>query len=724
MKSDAGIKKKWIVSDARTAHREEITMIAGELNILPVTAVLLYNRGLCEPVSARSFLRTEEPDFYDPFLLNDMDRAVKRIFAAIENGDKIKIYGDYDVDGVTSVSLLYLYLKSKGADTDYYIPCRAGEGYGVNSSAVEAFAAEGVKLIITVDTGITACCEADLASALKMDMIITDHHECHCSIPVCAAVINPRRPDSVYPFKEMAGVGVVFKLICALESSVSPDGYNYITPLCERYADLVAIGTIADVMPLIGENRLIVSMGLRCIEREARPGLAALLKAAATSGDRGARAYHRRRVNSSLVGFVIAPRINAAGRITSASKAVELFLTESRTRAAVIAQELCETNSERQAQEQKIIAGAYEKIKAEHDFEVDRVIVLAQDNWHHGIIGIVASRITERFGLPSILISFEGDCGKGSGRSVKGLNLVEALGECKDLLLKYGGHELAAGLTIERDKLGEFKRRINEYAARAMTEGDLAVTVMVDTVLTGADLTLRQAGELRLLEPYGVANPVPVFELCGAELTEVTPINENRHTRFQIKSDGVIFSAILFGSDARLLGLYRGDIVDFIFNLDINDYQSVQSVQLIIRDIRLCEETCAALASQKRRYAELIQGDKAGCGEDVIPGREEFSDVYLYIKCEIKHGNSEISVSDICHHAGDGRINYIKTKFIIDIFNETGIFVSEMAGEDVYKFTLNRLEDKVNLERSCIYRKLKYGRCGEDNNAAGHGIEI
>jgi single-stranded-DNA-specific exonuclease len=401
---------------------------------------------------------------------------------------------------------------------------------------------------------------------------------------------------------------------------------------------------------------------------------------------------------------------------------VELFLTESDERAAEIAKELCETNSERQAEEQKIITAASEKIQAEHDFVNDRVIVLAQDNWHHGVIGIVASRITDRFGLPSVLISFEGDTGKGSGRSVKGLNLVEALGECKDLLLKYGGHELAAGLTIERSKLDEFKRRINEYAARVMTEEDLAVAVPVDAVLTGADLTLRQAGELRLLEPYGVANPVPVFEMCGAELTEITPVNNNRHTRFHIRADGVLYSAIFFGSDARRLGLYQGDTVDLIFNLDINDYQNIQSVQLIIRDIKPGEEICAALAHQKKRYAELKQGDKAGCGEDVIPERGDFSDVYHYIKFESGHGNNEISVSNICHFAGDGRINYIKTKFIIDIFSETGIFVSEPAGEDVFKFTLNRLEDKVNLECSCIYRKLKCGRCGKES--IRHGEEI
>lgn len=714
MKTVTGLRKKKVVSDVPAAHRDEIEKISDALNILPATAALLYSRGYTEPESAGCFIRPQLSALHDPFLLRDMDKAVSRILYAVKNKEKIRIYGDYDVDGVTSVSLLFLYLRSKGADAGYYIPSRAGEGYGVSRTAVEAFAREGVRLVITVDTGITACSEAEYASELGMDMIITDHHECHSCIPAAAAVINPRRPDSVYPFREMAGVGVAFKLICALEQTSDPAGYGGCGQLCEKYADLVAIGTIADVMPLVGENRLIVSAGLRSMEAQARPGIAALLKTAATSGDRSARAYHRRRINSSLVGFVIAPRINAAGRITNASKAVELFLTDSQAKADEIAQELCRTNSERQNQEQKIISEAFEMIRTGHDFKKDRVIVLAQDDWHHGIIGIVASRITEHFGLPSVLISFEGDTGKGSGRSVKGLNLVEALHACGDLLIKYGGHELAAGLSIERGMTEEFKRRINEYAARMMPEEDPAVTVPVDALLTASDLTIRQAGELRLLEPYGVGNPAPVFMLSGAVLEEVVPVGGNRHSRIQLRADGELFGGIFFGSDPRSLDLYPGDRADILFNLDINEFQNSQSVQLVIRDISLCEDRCAELARQKIRYEEIKQGKKILCGEDVVPGREDFSAVYLYIKNEIRNGNGVISVSDVCHYAGDGGIGYVKTKLIIDIFNETGIFISEDAGDDLFRFTLSCIGEKVNLECSCIYRRLKQGACGTE----------
>ena len=342
---------------------------------------------------------------------------------------------------------------------------------------------------------------------------------------------------------------------------------------------------------------------------------------------------------------------------------------------------------------------------SEHDFENERVIVLAQDNWHHGVIGIVASRITERFGLPSILISFDGDTGKGSGRSVKGLNLVDALRECADLLLKYGGHELAAGLTIERGRLDEFKRRINEYAARTMPQ-DTALTVAVETVMTAADLTLRQASEIRMLEPYGVANPVPVFLLCGAELISVEPVGD-RHTRFQIKTGGVVYNAIFFGSDIRRLGLYAGDMADLVFSLDINEYQNTQSVQLVIRDIRLSTDIYDLLNIQKKRYNELVKGEPAGPDEDVIPARKDFSDVFHYIKNVIAQGRNEISIREICINKNG--INYIKARFIIDIFSETGILISECIGEDLYRITLNRLRNKVDLEKSGIYSRLRHG---------------
>lgn len=436
-----------------------VNEIANKLGIKLPTAQLLVNRGCMTPTEAKAFLTKEEEQLHDPFMMLDMDNAAYRIIEGIENGDKIVIYGDYDVDGVTSVSSLYLYLKEKGADVSYYIPCRLGEGYGVSEAAIRKLHEEGYNLIITVDTGITAVAEAELARQLGMDIIVTDHHECHGELPDAEAVVNPRRPDCPYPFKELAGVGVVFKLMCAVESVMNPEDemIDCVRRISAEYGDLVAIGTIADVMPINDENRLIVSYGLSLIENTTRPGLIELIEA--TRSD--SKYQTKRKITTSFIGYTIAPRINAAGRISDASIAVKLFLAEDCETAAPIAKKLCDINRERQNEENKIVDQAYARIDAEHDFERDPIIILDDEQWHHGIIGIVASRITEKYACPSILISFEGngseksgeDFGKGSGRSVKGLNLVDALSECSDLLEKFGGHELAAGLTIKRENL-------------------------------------------------------------------------------------------------------------------------------------------------------------------------------------------------------------------------------------------------------------------------------
>ena len=515
-------ENKWTVS---ASHEEvvrspQVRAISRELGITMPTAQLLVNRGCLTPEAARSFLSKEEEMLHDPFLMRDMDEATYRIAEALEDNEKIVIFGDYDVDGVTSVSSLYLYLKDHGADVSYYIPCRSGEGYGVSDAAVRKLAGDGCKLIITVDTGITAVREVETARSLGVDVIVTDHHECHDEIPDAVAVVNPRRKDCEYPFKELAGVGVVFKLLCALESVLNPENrlIDCVRRVSRKYGDLVAIGTVADVMPVRDENRLIISYGLSLIEETERPGLAELIDATTADSKSG----KKKRITAAFIGYTIAPRINAAGRISNASIAVDLFLAEDRETAAPIARQLCDINRERQTGENAIVEEAYAKIAAEHDFEKDPVVILDDESWHHGIIGIVASRITERYSCPSILISFEGsengEIGKGSGRSVKGLNLVDALGKCSDLLEKYGGHELAVGLTIKRENLPEFRRRLNEYARECLSEGQTESTLDAECELSPEDITLEQASELYGLEPFGVSNPVPMFVLYDVPL--------------------------------------------------------------------------------------------------------------------------------------------------------------------------------------------------------------
>ena len=636
-------KYQWNLAATQKQMRENpaVRTIAEELGVLLPTAQLLYNRGCETPGEARAFLAKEEEQLHDPFLMLDMDRAAERVVRAVEEGERIVIYGDYDVDGVTSTTCLYLYLASRGADVGYFIPSRSGEGYGVSEGAVRRLAEEGCRLIVTVDTGVTAVREAQLARELGVDFLVTDHHECHETLPEAEAVVNPRRPGCPYPFKELAGVGVVFKLLCALEAVFCPGDsmLDCVRRISAEYGDLVAIGTVADVMPIRDENRLIVSYGLSLIENTKRPGLVELMEAIRAESKTPAR----RKITASYIGFTIAPRINAAGRIRDASMAVELLLAKDRAEAAPLARRLCDINRERQTEENKIMEEAYALIAAHHDFEHDPVIVLDAENWHHGIIGIVSSRITEKYGCPSILVSFEGagqekrgdDPGKGSGRSVKGLNLVEALASCSDLLEKYGGHELAAGLTVKRENLPELRRRLNEYARSCMSRKDLTPQLEAECELDARDLTMEQAEELWQLEPYGVSNPVPVFVLRDARIGDIQGVGGGRHTRLSLRVGNEPVTAMCFRTAPSELDLFPGDEVDVMFTLDINEFQNQKSLQMIVKDIRLTEDRLRAENTDRALYDRLRTG-KTLRGftrpEAVLPSRDEYAEVYALLR--------------------------------------------------------------------------------------------
>ncbi|MEE0970676.1 MAG: single-stranded-DNA-specific exonuclease RecJ [Clostridia bacterium] len=700
----------------------------------PITAKLLYNRGYTTPELVKKFLSCESESLYDPFALADMDKAVARIKKALINKEKIVIYGDYDVDGVTAVSSLYLYLSEKGADVSYYIPSRDGEGYGVSIPAVERFAKDGVNLIITVDTGITASEEADVAAKLGIDMVITDHHECREILPAACAVVNPHRPDCTYPFKELAGVGVVFKLLCAFEGREAEERgeerLSGIRKIFKEYADLTAIGTIADVMPIADENRLIVMYGLDKIGKTERLGLSALIDVSANyngSDVRPASAASKtsqpkkRKITSSYIGFGIAPRINAAGRISSASKAVELFLTNSPEKAEEIALELCDINRQRQIEENRIAEKAYIKIEEEFDFKNGRVIVLDDNDWQQGIIGIVSSRVTEKYGLPSILISFDGsdsgkecpgDIGKGSGRSIKGLNLVEALSYCGDCLVKYGGHELAAGLTVERGRLDDFKAKINEFALKNISEEMMNITLDADCDIEMKDITLENATQIGLLEPFGTANPVPSFILRDAKVDRVFSIGSGKHTKLILSKDGRNITAMYFGMPPQRLDFGEGDRVDVFFNIDINEYQNNKTVQMIIKDMRCSESYNDELKKDIFRYEYIKGGGDFNDPENVIPTRDDFAAVYNILRRESRIGhdtlNEKILLSmlrgDACPK---GDIGYIKMKFIMSVFREMNVCGIEEDDCGYYHFEIYFKSDKANLEKSYILRKLR-----------------
>lgn len=714
-------ERKWILKSVDDGNSEiVIKKISKLLNIHPIIAKLLYNRGYTDVDSAKTFISMESEMLCNPFDMKDIDKAVKRIHYAIKNKEKITVYGDYDVDGVTSVCTLYLYLKSKGADIEYYIPNRSGEGYGVSTAAIDLIKEQGTKLIITVDTGITANDEVVYAKESGIDFVITDHHECRAEIPDACAVINPHRPDCEYPFKELAGVGVVFKLVSAYEESVCGksrrDAALYVF---SKYADLVAIGTIADVMPIKNENRIIVSYGLKMIENTERPGIIALIDASSARDTiRNERRKKRSKVTSGYIGYTLAPRINAAGRIKSATIAVELFLAKDIKTASVIAEELCSANKERQAEENKIMKDAYEKIES-IDIENNPIIVLDADNWHHGVIGIVASRITEKYSRPSILVSFEGndggekspdDVGKGSGRSIKGLNLVDALCYCSEHLVKFGGHELAAGLSVTRGQLDIFREKINEYARNNLCDDDMIPTFDADCVVDFEDVNLQLAQQLQHLEPYGVGNPVPAFVMHDVWVNEISPVSEGKHTRLVLSDGTRTITAMYFSNSPESIGVYTGDRIDVLFNLDINEWLGRKSAQLIIKDLKSSSNRSETEAVERERFDDIWNGAPFTDDENVLPTRDDFVTIYKFVTASCRAGCDTFSHKDmilrLSKNAEGNNIGYIKLKIIIKVLQELNLMGIEEISDEVYRFTI-RYAPKTNLEKSTLLKKFR-----------------
>ena len=708
--------QKWAIPSDPREEEAAILGIARELHILPLTARLLYDRGCTTAAEALRFMKIETEAFHNPMLLTDMDRACDRVIAALDRGEKIVIYGDYDVDGVTSVSILYLYLKSRRASVDYYIPSRIGEGYGLNPAAIADLAAKGFSLMITVDTGVTAVNEVAYAASLGMDTVVTDHHSCPAVLPSAAAVVNPMRADSKYPFSELAGCGVTFKLISAVEyrliarTGADPIKADFMRPLCESYIDLAALGTVEDVMPLRDENRLIVSLGLKKLSRSVRPGVRALLEQSAANGKKGPI-----KVTSSTVGYTLAPRINAAGRIGHASRAVELFLTSSETEGEAIAAELSEINRERQRQENEIMEEALAMIAESGDTGEDGMLILDSDKWHHGVIGIVSSRLTEQFHTPSILITFDGDIGKGSGRSIPGMNLVEALASCSDLLVKFGGHELAAGLSIERKNLPEFRRRMNEFARSCLTESDRETVLSLDAEVTAEEMTIAQAKELYYLEPFGVSNPVPLFCLREAVIAELAPIGGGRHSRVTLRKDGQLLSAVWFGAPANRVDYCAGDTVDAAFELGVNEFRGEQNAQLIIRDIRHAADYVSAHSEELKRYDAVLREERIPREWDALPTRDDFAAVYVRLRRETAGQEGIVFLHRLLADPSLSDIGYVKLRVVLDVLRETGILEAEPVQDgsvpcregECFRFRMIPTKDKVNLERSEIFRSLK-----------------
>ena len=543
----------------------------------PLLAAVLKLRGVSLPEQAQRLFSAGPDSLDDPLLLKDMDRAVKRLRRAIDDGETVAVYGDYDVDGITSTCLLTDYLRGKGLRCIPYIPSRDNEGYGLNTAAIDTLRSQGVSLMITVDCGITAREEAAYARTLGMDLIITDHHECGGGpLPEACAVVDPKREDATCPNACLAGVGVAMKLACACEGESGS--------ILARYADLIAVGTVADVMPLVGENRALVQMGLEMLRERPRLGLAAMLK---ESG------LDEKKLTASSIGFGLAPRLNAAGRLGQTDIALQLLMTEDPDEAARLAASLCELNRKRQSIETEIWQEANAMLEGR---EPDGPIVLCSDRWHQGVIGIAASRLAEQYSLPAIMICFHGEKGKGSCRSYGGFNLFDALSACAEHLTGFGGHALAAGLNLRQDQLAEFRKALADYyrANKPAPQPE----VLCDLLITDPSLlSLDNVASLDRLEPYGSENPRPVFCLSGAVVEALTSVGGGRHLRLRVNLRGESLEGIFFSHSAQELGLREGEPVDLAFTPQVNEFRGSRSVQLLVTAARphRPEELCEAI---------------------------------------------------------------------------------------------------------------------------------
>ena len=663
---------------------EQITALE-EAGYSPLTARVLCGRGFDTPQRAAALLDTAAP-LIDPFAMREMDRAVCVIRTALEQKQKIAIFGDYDVDGITATCLLVDYLRARGADCIPHIPGRLEEGYGLNAAAIRRLHSDGVQVIVTVDCGITAIAEAELCAALGITLVITDHHECKQTLPHAAAVVDPHRPDRTYPHTNLSGVGIAFKLAAALEGDQER--------IARRYCDLFCLGTIADVMPLCGENRRLVVQGLAALQRPSRLGVRALIHACGCDGQP---------ITAGTIGYILAPRINAAGRMEHAELAVQLFLSEVPEEADALAQTLCRLNRERQDTESEIYRQAVELLRREQ--HSGGAIVLAGEGWHQGVVGIVASRLSEEFCRPTFLICLDGERGKASSRSYGGFNLFASLNELSPLLEGYGGHELAAGFTILRSNIDAFRQgicaRADAYAASAEAETALPVDCAVDAAL----LTEENIVGLSQLEPCGTGCPKPVFCLQNAAIERLDTVGGGKHLRLRLRPPNAApLNAIFFSGGSLSRRLHPGDRVDVAFTPQIHEFRSVRSIQLNVTDLRIV--TPFELYERYIRHKPLLLCEL----EALRPTRTDVIDVWNYLRAAAPDGQplrceAEMFCSAVAAFSGE-RHSIRRTLICLDILQELQLVSVRRTGHVLEVRTLPD-HPRNPLENSTIFRDLR-----------------
>lgn len=676
--------KKWSVAKL---NRENASAILEKYDLPPIVATLLDIRGILNEKDIYDFLYNET-EIDNPFLIKDMDKAVKRIKQAIENNEFICVYGDYDADGVTSTALLFSYLEACGANVTYYIPSRENEGYGLHIDSINTLYNKGVNLIVTVDNGIAAVDEISYANSLGIDTVVTDHHLPGEVLPDAYALVDLHQSDCNSEFKLISGVGVAFKLIMALEGE-----YADIDMLLENYADLICIGTIGDIVPLIKENRLFVKRGLQVLSNTDRVGLSALIEKAGLSN---------KELTAGNVSFTIVPRINAVGRIGSSEKSVNLLLTDDEIVADEISTNLADDNSERQKIEKDILDKINIYIAENPDVIQDRVLVIDGENWHQGVIGIVSSRIKEIYGKPCIVLSSADGVCHGSGRSIEGFDLWEAVNYCSDLLLQFGGHPMAVGLSFNSDKINDFREKINEYARNVVMP---YYSLNIDCKLNPQFLSVDLAKQLHMLQPFGAGNPIPVFELCNLRINNVIPLSNDKHLKIHFTSKNTHLNAMYFFCSTNDFPYVIGDVVDVAVTLDVNEYKNTESLSIIIKDIKFAGVDNELYLDSLRLYERFCKGERLSKSEilSISPTRDDFAVVYRYLKNNSYISNIKI---DVLAYRFNNKLTFGKIKVILEALNEQGLIA---IYEDMNKLTVKILptELKVDLQSSKIMRKLK-----------------
>ena len=668
------MRKNWIV---KTPDKNAEASIMSGLHVSRVIAGVLAARGFSGADEAREFLFSARDDERDPFLITDMSKAVDRIRAAVRSGETIGIIGDYDVDGITATAILYKYFSRAGVNVEYHIPSRDGEGYGISKDTLRNMKELGCSLVISVDCGITAVEEAEYADSIGLDMIITDHHEVGDVIPNCVAVINPKRPGDAYNYPKLSGVGVAHKLVCALG----------VTDHAEEYTAFAALGTLADMMPVTGENRALITKGMKYISDGVNVGLTQLMNKAGVSPSR---------FNSFSVSFILAPRMNAAGRIESAETALKLLLEDDEYAAGLIAEKLCSLNKTRQETEAEMFRQAVEMVENDASYKNDNIIVLFNEEWHQGVIGIVAAKITEKYEKPAILFTLANGTGKGSGRSVSGFSIHKAVSSCSDLLTNFGGHEYAVGLGIDISMISAFRKKINEVTSHIDIP---AKRLEIDAEIYPEELSVETVRGIGTLEPYGEGNPQPVFVLREAKLTYLKVVGE-KHTRVSLRCGKSGFDAIYYNTLPEMLDVTVGDVIDAVFTLGINEYNGQENLQIVIKDV-----SHAGTYDKDMELFRAVKAQGKTDSENDVPCFSDFERVYRAL---LRSGDGPVRpdafAADLS--AVGEPISTLKLLIILHVFAELSLVTLNDTGSSL-DVSVVKGAPKTDLSHSELLRRLK-----------------